>query len=320
LSSPPPPTARLPPLVVGLLIALVGAAVACTSPNPDYERAPDAAPAPFDAHEDTSDGTGGATHLKDGPSADVGTTPSDVGQVGTGDAEPNRDGASQDRGSQGPNLVGAWHFEEGVGSPIAADSSYSGAVGTLTGMDPATAWIPGRKGGNALAFEPTTAAPRPSVRVALVPGLKDLRRFTVAAWIYRTGTSKPAQMSAFSQQRTTDNDEIFNLCIVNDDAVVYLPNPGGGLPHEARINQSLAFEVWIHLAATFDGATIRLYRNGVLAASTPYAYTLPSSTNPFVIGSNVNTNSEQPFVGYLDDVMVYDGALSDAAVAALAAP
>ena len=256
--------------------------MACTSPNPDYERAADA-----------NGGTGGANQIKDGPSADGGTTPS---------------------------LVGAWHFEEGVGSPTAADSSYSGAVGTLTGMDPASAWVPGRKGGNALAFNPTTAAPRPSVRVALVPALRDLRRFTVAAWIYRTGTTKPAQTSIFSQQRTTDNDEIVNLCIVNDDAVVYLPNQGGGLPHEARINQSLAFGVWIHLAATFDGATIRLYRNGVLTASTPYAYTLPSSTNPFVIGSNVNTNSEQPFVGYLDDVMFYDGALSDTAVAALAAP
>jgi hypothetical protein len=314
---PSPLTRGQPPLWAAGLVALVGATLACTGPNPKYDPAIDADPVPFDA----SAGTGGATPVNDGSSVDAGSMSSDVVRdVGTETATPRQDGASRDAFAEGPKLVGAWHFEDGPGSPIAADSSGSGATGTLTGMDAATAWVPGRKGGNALAFNPTTAAPRPSVRVALVPALKDLRRFTVAAWIYRTGDTKPMQTSIFSQQRVEDSDEIINLCLVNNDAVIYLARQGSNVAHEARINESLPFGVWIHLAASFDGATVRLYRGGVLAASSPYPYTLPSSTNPFVIGSNVNAGSEQPFVGYLDDVLVYEGALSDAAVAELAAP
>jgi hypothetical protein len=294
-------------------------------PNPEYDRASDRSPTPFDAGDaNGSGGSGGSggNHVKDAAPddsvADTGSMSSDVRDVGTGEPAP----PSPDAVAPGPNLVGAWHFEDGARSPVAADSSGSGAVGTLTNMDPATAWVPGHGGGNALAFNPTTAVPEPSVRVALVPRLKDLRRFTVAAWIYRTATSKsPMQQSIVSQQRASGGDEIFNLCLVTDDPVIYVANQGAGSTHDARVSgNAAAFGVWIHLAASFDGATLRLYRNGVLVASTPYAYPLPTSTNPIVIGSNVNTGSEQPFVGYIDDVMIYDGALSDAAVAALAAP
>src|ERR1043166_1770397 len=62
----------------------------------------------------------------------------------------------------------------------------------------------------------------------------------------------------------------------------------------------------MHLAATFDGATFRFYTNGVLAATA--SGTLgPTNDAPLVIGGS---SSCPPFAGLLDEVCLYNLALS----------
>jgi hypothetical protein len=69
---------------------------------------------------------------------------------------------------------------------------------------------------------------------------------------------------------------------------------------------------WTHLAATHDGATLRLYVNGVQAASQAVTGTIRTSSGALSIGGNAVWG--EYFRGRLDEVRVYNRALSAAEV------
>lgn len=74
---------------------------------------------------------------------------------------------------------------------------------------------------------------------------------------------------------------------------------------------------WEHVAATFDGTTATFYVNGVPTGSGPFSF--GSGAQAAVVFGASQTNGENPFNGALDDVRLYDRALSPAEVAQLAA-
>jgi hypothetical protein len=71
---------------------------------------------------------------------------------------------------------------------------------------------------------------------------------------------------------------------------------------------ALPLNTWSHLAATYDGAALRLYVNGALVRTTAYAGSIATSASPLRIGGN----SVWPewFKGLIDDVRVYGRALT----------
>jgi len=75
---------------------------------------------------------------------------------------------------------------------------------------------------------------------------------------------------------------------------------------------------WTHVAAVWDGATISLYRNGELTGSAPFTGSISPSTNDLFIGVNPVLGKQGYFVGRIDEVAIYDRALSPAEIRALA--
>ncbi|MGC1614963.1 MAG: LamG-like jellyroll fold domain-containing protein, partial [Candidatus Acidiferrum sp.] len=75
---------------------------------------------------------------------------------------------------------------------------------------------------------------------------------------------------------------------------------------------SLAAKTWTHLAATYDGATLRLYVNGVQVSSRSMSDSLVSSTQPLQIGGDPAFG--QYFKGFIDEVHIYNRALSPAEI------
>src|SRR5437879_1542230 len=71
---------------------------------------------------------------------------------------------------------------------------------------------------------------------------------------------------------------------------------------------TLALNTWSHLVGTFDGSVLRLYVNGVLAATSAAAGPLSSGSGPSFIG-RLGQNL-YPFQGSIDEVAVFSGALS----------
>jgi hypothetical protein len=71
---------------------------------------------------------------------------------------------------------------------------------------------------------------------------------------------------------------------------------------------------WTHLAATYDGATLRLYVNGAQQATRAVTGPLQTSAGPLRIGGNGVW--DEWFAGLIDDVRVYNRALSPTEVLA----
>jgi hypothetical protein len=75
---------------------------------------------------------------------------------------------------------------------------------------------------------------------------------------------------------------------------------------------------WIHLAATYDGTTLRLYVNGVQEGA--IAGPASIATNHGALGIGAQSDGASPLKGALDAVRLYARALSAAEIQALAAP
>ena len=72
-------------------------------------------------------------------------------------------------------------------------------------------------------------------------------------------------------------------------------------------------DAWVQLVGTYDGQTIRLFRNGTLAASTPAVGTLAQCTATTSVGSR-SSNDKHRFPGLIDEVRIFDHALAEAEV------
>jgi hypothetical protein len=78
----------------------------------------------------------------------------------------------------------------------------------------------------------------------------------------------------------------------------------------ASSGSALATNAWSHVVGTYDGATLRLYVNGVLKSSAASPAAQENANANFTLGGSGGARLQ----GYLDEVAVYDRALTAAQV------
>ena len=83
---------------------------------------------------------------------------------------------------------------------------------------------------------------------------------------------------------------------------------------EARGTAALAANTWTHLATTYDGANLRLYVNGTLVKTLAQTGNIAVSTGALRLGGNSIWG--EWFAGTLDDVRIYNKALTAAEIQA----
>jgi hypothetical protein len=138
--------------------------------------------------------------------------------------------------------------------------------------------------------------------------LNNVRAFTIAGWIFPTGSSLKLS-DLFGQENvaqigfTTADGKLDLWCDAGAKKLHYMYPYGPG--------------EWHHLAGVGDGINMYLYVDAVLAASRVYATTTyGSSAMDFNVGGNV-FGPGQYFPGLIDEVVVYDRALSVSEIASL---
>lgn len=80
---------------------------------------------------------------------------------------------------------------------------------------------------------------------------------------------------------------------------------------------ALAENVYTHLAATYDGAHLRVFVNGQAVSERPHTGRMPATQLPLLLGQMLPGQAEYNFPGALDDVRVYNRALTASEVYAL---
>jgi len=103
--------------------------------------------------------------------------------------------------------------------------------------------------------------------------------------------------------------ENFILVLVGDRLQFDLADPAGGAT-AINATQTIAPGVWTHVAATFDGATMLMFINGVQDPSSGSHATIRTGTSRAWIGVSPDSPGFEPFAGLIDEVDIYNRALS----------
>ncbi|MGB7218885.1 MAG: LamG-like jellyroll fold domain-containing protein, partial [Vicinamibacterales bacterium] len=188
-------------------------------------------------------------------------------------------------------LVAAYGFNEGTGTTV-ADLSGAGNTGTISGTG---TWTATGKYGGALQFNGTNTL----VTVANAASLALTTGMTVEAWVMPAAT--------LSGWRTIlhKNVDRFYLFASSDTNTPAAGGTFAGGNQNTVAPSALAANVWTHLAGTFDGATVRLYVNGVQVASQAQTTPLTTSTGTLQIGGS---GYGEYFNGWIDELRVYNRA------------
>jgi RNA polymerase sigma-70 factor (ECF subfamily) len=214
-----------------------------------------------------------------------------------------------------PGLVGHWTFDDGAGSAVARDSSGRGNDCLLQKLDPRQAWRPGAVG-TGLTFAEGGWLECPAVG-ALASVTSEL---TIGAWVAR-GKVRPGYHAVVTRQLGLGREDQFMFGFANSELLFTSHVWRGG-----KVTRPLpeGLGEWFHVAVTrsHDG-TIILYVDGAeLGRGHSQPGRLEGGTNPLLIGGAHNgperDRTQSHFDGAIDDLVIYDRALSPAAVAALA--
>lgn len=175
------------------------------------------------------------------------------------------------------------------------------------------------KFGTAYAFDGTTELRLSLTASALVGSLP----YTVSVWIDPTTAMQGAPNMVITKPFSTASDADVYSMWVNEST------PGQLFFETTKTGAAGAYDsvstpagldargAWHHVATSWDGTTKRLYADGVMMASA--ATTVVDSTQLVMLGADIDNNViTLHYTGAVDELRLYDRALGDAEIAALA--
>jgi len=203
-------------------------------------------------------------------------------------------------------LVGYWKLDEGAGSST-RDSSGTGNAGTLSS---AVKWTNGSNQGS-FPFDNPAAASFDGASAYLSAGTTSLPATnaaqTISAWVNITsaaGTSSIVALTGASSAVKLGLSASVLRVVRNDGtALISTTAPSTG--------------AWHHVAYTWDGSSANnLYVDGVAITATATAHDSGAVSGAFIGASSASADF---FNGKIDDVRVYNAALTATQIAQLAA-
>ena len=209
-----------------------------------------------------------------------------------------------------------WPFEEGSGTTTAdlAGADDTGTLGT------ATTWAGVGNGrfGNAVTFNGNAANGYVQNSRALI---RTDQSFTVAAWVYLTAAN--GYRTAVAQGGT--NVSAFYLQRHNNGRwVLNMPEADTTVNHVQNFAYSIApaaLNTWVHLVAKFDAPAqqLSLWVDGALQQSAAHttAHTW-NATGPVNVGRGYYAGWSDAWAGSIDEVQLYQRALTAGEIRALA--
>ncbi|MDH5692026.1 MAG: LamG domain-containing protein, partial [Gammaproteobacteria bacterium] len=203
--------------------------------------------------------------------------------------------------------VGSWNLDENSGL-VANDSSPHGNHGSLNGSP---IWVTGVRG-SALSL----GGGNDRVLINDDPTLDVSSQMSLSVWI------RPTQIYTqyiLKKARANTNDG-FELGLSGNGRVPFIRFNQSSSGNSYRVDATSLYptdgQTWMHIAATYDGNTIRLYIDGIEEGSLSAPGLIIGQNNlPLSIGAQ--DDGLYPFTGAIDEVHVYDFAITASDVLAL---
>ncbi len=210
------------------------------------------------------------------------------------------------------NPVSYWRLDEASGT-TATDSNGSSAGtyrnGVTLGQPGA---LPDTIDNRAASFD----AVDDDVRVGDVHDFPGTASFSVEFWLNPSSTNSTLWRPVLSKEDPGANmssRQGWAMWLAPDTNLLSMERWNGSSQHAVASTLGILAGSWYHVAATYDGSTIRLYVNGRLDSSLASSLSLNDHSVPLQFGS-VGSYSDpswySKYGGLLDDVAVYSTALS----------
>ena len=200
-------------------------------------------------------------------------------------------------------LVAWWRFDEGIGT-IAYDSSGNGNNCTLSGS-PLPSWVAG-KYGDALSFDGL----QNYVDIPAAPSLFPSNAITISCWVYISSVNINTDSYMGFVAR---NVRVNGLQLIKEygSANVIFETPGIG---NVITTGTLIPDTWNFVVAVLiSGVSATVYINGQVAGSSA-GWILPTTSMDYWIGQAAVGTTNPYMNGYIDEVRIYNRALSQSEI------
>ena len=199
-------------------------------------------------------------------------------------------------------LVGCWIMNEGAGNTV-ADLSGNRNTGTLVGD---THFVPG-KFGPCLDFEGDGDYVTLGLGFNLIanqPGLP------VSAWV-KPNTTPPAASIDFVTKRSST---VFLLCWATNQNVAFEVYNASTESAIGYYTDGIADTNWHHVVGVYNGTNVKVYVDTIAGGTVG---NLTGNTRTVTGTTRISGPTTASFNGSIDDVMIYDRALSASEIAQL---
>lgn len=218
----------------------------------------------------------------------------------------------------GVGMHGWWRFEETTGT-TAANSVGGGTAGTLTGAN--VAFVNDGTRARVIRINTDGATNNTGtsfVSAGSIPAMTMSNNFTWSFWSKTTDTATTEVMLGNRYNAAGADFSPREFIKFTNQSFEWHRNTAGENVEYADMTGTPATPgPWIHHAVVKEGATMRYYRNGVIATTSTIT-AAPINAQPLFFGANGPSGAE-PWSGYLDDVATWTRALPVQAIAGLAA-
>ena len=191
---------------------------------------------------------------------------------------------------------GCWKFDEGSGT-VANDSSGNGNHGTIVGAT----WTTGDcVSGSQLLFDGNDYVRKASPSVALKPS----SQVAISAWIKTTATDTGGS-------EVVSMGDSYALRVTTDGNIRFFYYNGSTWSNFTTTGVDVRDGECHHIVGQKTGSALQVYVDGVLRGSLNNTGTITYNKGPdFFIGKHGNGDTRYDFIGYIDEVCVYNRALS----------
>jgi hypothetical protein len=197
-------------------------------------------------------------------------------------------------------LVAAYGVNEGGGAS-ATDTSGNGHSGVITG----STWTAGKFGG-ALSFDGAADW----VTINHTPLLALTSGMTLEAWVKASSVTN--WRCVILKERSGGLSYGLYAGDTGGHPAAFIRSTGNSGDTDATGSAVLPLNTWVHVATTYDGATLRTYVGGQQVAATSTTGAIETSTEPLRIGGNSIWG--EYFSGAIDEVRIYNRALTAAEI------
>ncbi len=206
-------------------------------------------------------------------------------------------------------LVGWWPFDGAyLTTTTSTDLGSGGNNGTLSGGPTPSIG----KLGQALTFDKSDDVVSVTANSAF--NFDITSNFTLSAWVYKTSADATAN-GIFGKWQTGSSP--YWYCRIGDSAseVFCRFSNSGGTAENYQSASNVVANQWTHISVVANGSTVKIYLNGVIDSTTNITLTGTMQNNVNLQIGNIGSSlSNHWFGGKIDDVRIYNRALTAAEV------